>query len=302
MSLLITCFLLLVIDSTAGVGTTGAQFLKIGPSARALGMGGTFGAVSDDVYAIHFNPSGLCQLNKDEVSMTYLKYFGDVNYGFVGYAKPSERNVLGFALTYLVVDKIEARQSDTLQADRLFNAKDIALTFAYAKKEPLGINLSNLDLGGNLRLITSEIDSNIAYTMSLDIGAYYIPMEKLSLALVLQNISWGIKYKDVSDMLPLNLKLAGAYKVKENLILSSDIDTYLIDSKFYISLGGEFFPIKQLALRLGYRYGYDTASLGSIVGLGVGLGFRIWNFGLDYAFVPFGELGDTHRVSFTIKF
>jgi hypothetical protein len=284
----------------AGVGTTGGQFLKIGPSARALGMAGSFGAVSDDVYAIHFNPAGMTQVNKEEISMTYLKYFEDVNYGFIGYVKPSEKNFLGFGLTYLIVNNIEARSSDTTEY-RLFNAKDIAFTFAYAKKG-LVSSLPNLNLGWNLRLITSEIDSNSAYTMSADIGAYYVPVEKLSLALVLQNISWGIKYKEETDMLPLNLKFAAGYKVKENLLLASDIDAYLIDTKFYGSLGIEFFPIKQLVLRTGYKYGYDTASLGSVVGLGAGLGFRIWNFGLDYAFVPFGELGDTHRVSFSIKF
>lgn len=287
---------------SAGVGTTGAQFLKIGPSARALGMAGSFGAVADDVYAIHFNPSGLVQLNKEEVSMTYLKYFEDVNYGYIGYAKPSEKDALGFALTYLVVSNIEGRATDTEVADRLFNAKDIALSLAYAKKEPFSESLPNLNLGGNLRFISSEIDSNIAYTISADVGAYYIPLDKLSLSVVLQNISFGIKYKNDTDMLPLNLKLAAAYKIKENFMLASDIDAYLIDTKFYVSIGTEFLPIKQLLLRLGYRYGYDTESLGSIVGLGVGLGFRIWNFGLDYSFVPFGELGDTHRISFSIKF
>lgn len=286
----------------AGVGTTGAQFLKIGPSARALGMAGAFGAIADDVYAIHFNPSGLVQLNKEEISMTYLKYFEDVNYGFIGYAKPSQNNVLGFSLTYLIVDKIEARLTDTSTPDRLFNAKDIALTVAYAKKDFFKEHLPNLNLGTNLRLINSEIDSNVAYTMSADVGAYYIALDKLSLALVLQNISWGIKYKDVTDNLPLNLKFAVGYKMKENLILASDIDAYLIDSKFYVSIGGEFLPIKQVVLRAGYRYGYDIESLGSLVGLSGGLGFRIWNFRLDYAFVPFGELGDTHRVTFTIMY
>jgi len=301
--IMLACFSLLVGTLfSGGVGTTGAQFLKIGPSARALGMAGSFGAVADDVYAIHFNPSGLVQLSKEEVSMTYLRYFEDVNYGFVGYAKPSDKEVLGFGLTYLIVDKIEARTLDTSSPDRLFNAKDIALTFAYAKKDVFSKSLPNLNLGGNARLITSEIDSKVAYTMSVDIGAYYVPLDKLSLAMVLQNISWGIKYVDETDMLPLNLKLASAYKVLENLVLASDIDAYLIDTKFYASLGVEYSPIKYLILRAGYRYGYDTASLGSLVGLGAGLGFRIWNVGLDYSFVPFGDLGDTHRISLGIKF
>jgi hypothetical protein len=57
-----------------------------------------------------------------------------------------------------------------------------------------------------------------------------------------------------------------------------------------------------MTLRAGYRFGYDTASLGGTVGLSAGFGFKIWDVDMDYAFVPFGELGDTHRVSFIGKF
>jgi hypothetical protein len=285
----------------SGVGTTGGQFLKIGPSARALGMSGSFGAVCDDIFAIHYNPAGLVQLNTQGLAMTYLRYFEDVNYGFVGYAKPSETDAIGFGLTYLIVDKIEARSGDTELPSGFFNAEDVAVTIAYAKKEPFK-TLPKINFGGSLRLITSEIENYRGYTVSADLGAYYVPVDKLSLALVVQNISYGIKYNEETDMLPLNLKFASAYKMKENLLLASDIDTYLIDTKFYASVGIEFLPIKQLLLRVGYRYGYDTASLGSIVGLGVGIGFKIWNFGLDYAFVPFGDLGNTHRISFGMRF
>ncbi|NWF90983.1 MAG: hypothetical protein HXY50_16170, partial [Ignavibacteriaceae bacterium] len=42
--------------STSKVGTTAAQFLKIGAGARAIGMGGTYTAVSNDIYSIYYNP------------------------------------------------------------------------------------------------------------------------------------------------------------------------------------------------------------------------------------------------------
>ena len=41
------------------VGTTAAQFLKIGVGARAIGMGGAFVAVADDATAIYWNPAGI---------------------------------------------------------------------------------------------------------------------------------------------------------------------------------------------------------------------------------------------------
>ena len=88
----------------------------------------------------------------------------------------------------------------------------------------------------------------------------------------------------------------------ENLNVATEIDQYFIDNINYTAFGAEYWPIEQLALRGGYRFGYHTESLGVAAGLGVGIGFRIWSAGLDYAFVPFGELGDTHRLSFVAKF
>lgn len=286
----------------AGVGTTGAQFLKISPSARASGMAGAFGAIADDAFAIYYNPSGLAKLEKAELGATYLSYFADVNFGYITYADPATRvGALGFSLSYLIVDKMEKRLLDEAKIGE-FNAKDIALTLAYAKKDAAPGVMEDLSVGGALKLISSEIDQTLAYTAALDLSASYSPTEKLNTTLAIQNISHGLKFKEVTDNLPLNLKLAGAYSVSEDLKVALDINQYLIDTKFYASIGAEYWLAKKLALRLGYKYGYDTASLGSIVGLSAGMGFRIWGAGLDYAFVPFGDLGNTHRVTFCIKF
>ena len=42
--------------AVTNVGTSGAQFLKIGPGARVDSLGGAFGAIADDVTAIYWNP------------------------------------------------------------------------------------------------------------------------------------------------------------------------------------------------------------------------------------------------------
>lgn len=70
----------------------------------------------------------------------------------------------------------------------------------------------------------------------------------------------------------------------------------------YASLGCEYWLLNMVGLRAGYKYGYHTDSLGNIVGITGGLSLRAFNFQLDYAFVPFGELGDTHRFSLSAKF
>ncbi len=70
---------------------TGASFLKIGVGARPLGMGGGYIAIADDVNAIYWNPGGLAQLRKKEISAMHNEWIDDIKYEFVGYAVPLTR-------------------------------------------------------------------------------------------------------------------------------------------------------------------------------------------------------------------
>lgn len=296
----LTC--LLTHSLLAGPGTTGAQFLKINPSARASGMAGAFSGISDDIFALYSNPAGLAQLEKAELATTFLQYFADINFGFIGYTS-NVRNfgVMAFGYTYLLVDKIEKRDASENRLDD-FNAKDTSVTIAYGRKDAAPSVLEDLSVGASLKLIGSEIDQVNAYTVALDLGAMYSPVEKLNTSFAIQNIGNGISFRDATDKLPLNFKLGAAYRVSERLNIGTEIDEYVFDNKFYAAIGTEYWAAQQFALRLGYRFGYDTSNLGSNVGLSAGIGFRIWSLGLDYAFVPFGDLGDTHRITFMAKF
>ncbi|MGH8015023.1 MAG: hypothetical protein ACREBV_02410, partial [Candidatus Zixiibacteriota bacterium] len=74
----------------AKVGTTGAQFLELGVSARAMAMGEAFTAVVDDISAVYYNPAALTTLFGREASFTYISMPADVGYGFGGFGFPLE--------------------------------------------------------------------------------------------------------------------------------------------------------------------------------------------------------------------
>jgi hypothetical protein len=62
------------------------------------------------------------------------------------------------------------------------------------------------------------------------------------------------------------------------------------DSRVHFGL--EFEYSRMLALRFGYRSGYDNQNVS------IGLGAKVQSFRVDYAYVPFySDLGDTHRIS-----
>ncbi|MCK4533261.1 hypothetical protein KAU39_05695, partial [bacterium] len=84
------------------VGTSGADFLKIGVAARPGGMGETYTAVAEDVYSLHWNPAGLVSVKGKEIFTTYTRWFEETNYGLVSYAQSLKRDrTIGGSLVLL---------------------------------------------------------------------------------------------------------------------------------------------------------------------------------------------------------
>jgi len=58
-----------------------------------------------------------------------------------------------------------------------------------------------------------------------------------------------------------------------------------------------------IALRAGYQVNYPDPQLSGLTGLTLGLGYNLTRaMALDYAMVPVGDLGTTHRLSLSFKF
>ena len=68
--IIVFCFPLMS-QNVSKTGTTAAQFLKIGIGARALGMGGAYSAVSNDVTALYWNPAGLSSSKKNGIILDH---------------------------------------------------------------------------------------------------------------------------------------------------------------------------------------------------------------------------------------
>jgi hypothetical protein len=289
----------------AGVGTTGAQFLKIGPGARAVGMGGAFSAVSDNLEAIYWNPAGLAAQKDRQALASYDKYFQGVNIGFLAYSQEIfGRGTMGIGLNYLTVAGIERRNTDVDEAEGTFGANDMALYLSYADEKLLKEYVKGLTLGANIKVIRQSIDTQSSQSFAMDLSALYkTPVKNLSAALGVYNAGTAVKFVDEADPLPLDLKLGGAYRVLDDkLLIACDIDNYVNDFRMYESVGAEYALKSMFKFRAGYKLGMDTGALGGMSGFSAGFGVSAWGIQLDYAFVPFGELDDTHRLALSTKF
>jgi len=74
-------------DNTA-YGTTAAEFLLLAPTARGMALGNSFSALVTDISSLHFNPAGLSQMSRPELSASSTNYIADTKYNWVGMALP----------------------------------------------------------------------------------------------------------------------------------------------------------------------------------------------------------------------
>jgi hypothetical protein len=291
----------------AGKGTSGAQFLRIGVGARGPGMAGAIAPIADDATAIYYNPAGMARLERKEVQLGYNAYFKDTAAQFIGYGHPMNNGVLGLGLSMFGVKDIEKRSATGGDADTAdlgnFNTRDMALSIGWAGKRAMGPG--RLHLGAAVKYISSDLEVKTAKTGALDMGAIYSFRENrgLSLSLAVLNLGGKLKFDKESDPLPLNVKPGLAWKRDfermGRLTAALDADLLVNDGIAFVQPGLEWWAHPSLALRTGYQFGRDEDA-GS--GLGAGVGLKIMNLGIDYAFVPYGDLGDTHRISLGMKF
>jgi hypothetical protein len=82
------------------------------------------------------------------------------------------------------------------------------------------------------------------------------------------------------------------------LVVAMDLN-FPADSSAGARMGAEYRFGNGIAIRGGYRTGtgFDFPS-----GLCAGAGYSTSAYQVDYAFVPYGDIGSTHRISFTITF
>src|SRR5262245_32760714 len=84
----LTLFFAVSAVHAGGKGTTSAAFMKVPVNPRAVGMAGSFTAVSGDVTGIEYNPAGLAGLRRTDIALTYIDYIEDTSFQSVAIGIP----------------------------------------------------------------------------------------------------------------------------------------------------------------------------------------------------------------------
>ena len=293
-----------------GFASSGASFLKLGVGARALGLGSAYTAVANDATALHWNPAGLAKLDKNELSATHAELFADTSFDSLDYAHSTSKGAFGIGAVDLNQGEIEGR-GETRETAGNFSASDMAVTLGWG-----GRFRQRSGIGASAKVIQSKIAGYTSTGLAFDAGF----QSRLSpptgspvlVGFSVQNLGPKMTFIDQSFNLPLTLAAGAGYPVLKNLLLSADMKYQPHDSRTSFSAGAEFSPISALSLRAGYLTNAIrqtgpvnsniTEKVSNLSGLGLGMGLKLGSASVDYSFTPAGELGNTQRVSLSIKF
>jgi hypothetical protein len=190
------------------------EFMSTGVGARALGMGGTFVAISEDVTAGYWNPSALATINYPQLAGMYAERFASiVNYNYGGIALPfGKRSGLSLSFIRLAVDDIPNTEKALLdygidgipntgdqgegngiidENERIdpyqvfyFNSAEYAVFMSYGTKRR-----DNFFYGGNVKVLRKGIGENSAWGMGFDLACLWQPYPHLNVGANLQDIT-----------------------------------------------------------------------------------------------------------------
>lgn len=301
---------------SSAAGTSGAQFLKLGSGARAGAMADAFAAIADDANAAYYNPAGLARLKGAQLSGAHSSLFQGVSYQTLNFVVPfgrdegrerieteGNKHAVAFSIYYLGVGDIERRSGDSTQPVGTFNSADsaYALSYSYAPNDRLSLGLTG-------KYIHQSIDSYSGNAMAADLGVLYRvnphTEKPITLAASIRNLGNRIGYVSTeTDPLPTTVVLAGAAALTKNHTMELDLGKSR-DGDLYGAFGTEFRHNLTEGITGAFRAGYTSIrrESGGLNGVtaGAGLAFKKTNF--DFAWIPFGDLGNAFRFSLLVKF
>lgn len=153
------------------VGTSAANFLKIGVGSRAEAMGGAFVAQVDDITSLYWNPAGLARMQNSEIGIARTDWILDINHIFVGAGlKLGDFGTVAASVSALTMGDFEQTTARSPDGTGLkFGASDLAIGVAFARSLT-----DRFTVGVHAKYIREEVSSMTANTFAIDLGSQYI--------------------------------------------------------------------------------------------------------------------------------
>lgn len=324
--------LLINIQSSAQNGGNSAyEFLTLTNSARIAAMGGNFLAVNDnDITLTQANPSLINASMHNSLSLGFVDYYSDINYGFAMYGRNFAKagSFVG-SMQYISYGDFSLT-NDQGEEQGTFNAGEYAFNIGWGRSLDTVFRI-----GANAKMILSNLESYNSLGVAVDVAGSYIPDDKTCISLLFRNIGRQITTyaSNGVEPLPFEIQLGVSRRLEHLPFRVSALLTHLekwdltydapddqssltgesstrsgigdfADKAFrHVVIGGEFMPAKFMSIRLGYNYQrrqeMAVASRTGMVGFSWGLGLKVSKFGINYSRSRYHLAGSPNYITIT---
>ncbi|MBD3289202.1 PorV/PorQ family protein, partial [candidate division KSB1 bacterium] len=308
------------------IGTSMANFLKIGVGARALAMGDAYVALSDDISSLYWNPGALDRMPTNQIIVQQTNWLVDTKIYYLGAGyKWNNVGAIGVSAHFFSSGDIEEttlRQPEG--TGRTFTAEDFSLGLTFSR-----MITNRFSTGVTVKIIQESLAKETASAVAVDIGSVFETnfLNNLRIGMALSNLGGEMKLSG-SDLsvqyatnpdyptkviranlateswdIPLFFRFGVATEIMKNEAYHWTVSTEVMDSRDFIhrlAVGTELGFKQTVFLRGGYKFNYDEESFS----VGCGLNYKLsgMQLKLDYAYGKFGVFDNTQRFSFIFGF
>jgi hypothetical protein len=308
-------------ESVTKVATSAANWLKIDTGVRGISMGGSQVASGRGIAGMHYNPASIAFVKGSEVFFTQSNYLAGITHKTLGYAtKVSPTDYVGLHLFYLDSGDMEVTtEAESDGTGEKFNVTNLSLRLGYGRQLT-----DRLRVGGAIKYIREDIYTAYMQSFLFDLGSNFdTGIYGFRLGMSVSNFGPEVQFYGegletvVADTtardgklsritksfsVPLIFRLGlqkdiiGSEEDSANRLTISMDGINPIDYTVYGGLGLEYTWNNMAYVRAGTKLAHDTA------GISTGGGLRVGGIVVDYAYVNYGVLAETHQFGISLEF
>ena len=308
-------------EAITKVATSAANWLKIDNGVRGISMGGSQVASGRGLSGVYYNPSSIAFIESSEAFYSKSMYLAGITHNTLGYGtKLSPTDYFAVHLFYLDSGEMEVTTESSPDGTKeFFSVTNLSLRLAYGKQLT-----DRLRVGGALKYIREDIFTAYMQSFVFDLGSNFnTGIYDIILGMSVSNFGPEVQFHGSGLEIPVadttardgmlskitkkfSVPLIFRLGIQKDLIGSEDDSVNRltismdginpIDYTVYGGVGLEYSWRDIAFVRGGTRLYHDTA------GLSLGGGLKWSMFEVDYAYVNYGILKETHQFGINLSF
>lgn len=279
-----------------GAGGDALAFLKIDAGARGAALSGAYAAAGDDALSVFYNPAGTALTGKKEALFGHNEWLQGLRNEILAYAHPLGARLTAFGGANILLSGKMDRYDTAGTRQDYFSALEGAFSAGLSGK--LAPDFYG---GAALKALTQQAAGDKAFSLAGDAG-FVTVSGPWRLGASFSNFGGRLKFGDKAFPAPAILRGGVAFSFLDNYLVSADA-VKAGQSATAGAFGAEARvltgPKEYFIFRAGYKTGRSRYA-GPGFTAGVGVASR--DLRVDYAFVPYGDLGAAHRATISLRF